>query len=169
MFVQDKRAYLSDHIEVSVEEHLELTWSSLVVAKQELDNMKDLQQKFHEIQEVNQKLTESVADSREEIRDFTMTVKSLEIQDIQLKKWMEDMERKTAKGKLTEFEADTRKEVYNLKLAIKNLETQNTQQKIKTEGIARKMAFEMKSLEIPMDQVKANPGCIRRMGCNSKE
>ena len=101
-----------------------------------------------------------MADSREEIRDLTMTMKSLEIQNIQLNKKMEDMERKTAIGNLTELKADTRKEVYNLKLAIKNLETQNTQQKIKMEGLARKMAFEMKSLEIPMDQVKANPGCV---------
>ena len=144
MFIQDKRAHLNDHIEASVDDHLELTWSSLVVAKQELDNMKDLRQKFHEIEEVNQKLTESVADSREEIRDLTMTVKSLEIQNIQLSKRMEDMERKTAKGKLTEFKADTRKEVYDLKLAIKRLETQNTNQKIK-----------MTSLEVQMDQVKA--------------
>ena len=150
MFIQDKRAYLNDHIEANVDDHLELTWPSLVVAKQELDSMKYMPQKFHEIQEVNQKLTESVADSREQIRDLT---------NIQLSKRMEDMERKTAKGKLTEFMADTRKEVYNLKLAIKNLETQNTRQKTTMEGMARKMALEMKRLEIQMDQVKATRAC----------
>ena len=158
MFLQDKRAHLNDHIEASVEDHLELTWSSLVAAKQELDNMKDLRQKFHEIQKVNQKLTESVADSREEVRDLTLTVKSLEIQNIQLKKWMEDMARKTAKGTLTESVADTRKEVRALKLAMQNLEMQNIQQKRSMEGMARKMEFEMKSLEM---QAKATRACER--------
>ena len=143
MFIQDKRAYLNDHIEASVEEHLELTWSSLVVAKQELDNMKDLQQNFYEIQEVNQKLTESMAASREEIRDLTLTVKSLEIENIQLKKWMEDMTRKMESRILTESMADTRKEVLHLKLAMQNLiEMQNVQQKKSMEDMGRKMAKE---------------------------
>lgn len=133
MFLQDKRAHLNDHIEASVDDHLELTWSSLVVAKHELDNMKDLRKKFHEIQEVNQKLTESVADSREEIRDLTLTVKSLEIQNIQLKKSTEDTERKTA---------DTRNEVRDLKLAMQNLKMQNAQQKKSMADMAREMAKE---------------------------
>jgi len=159
MFLQDKRAHLNDHIEASVEDHLELTWSSLVVAKEELDNMKDLRQKFHEIQEVNQKLTESVADSREEVRDLTLTVKSLEIQNIQLKKWMEDMARKTEKGMLTESTADTRKEVRALKLAMQNLEVQNIRQKKSMEDMARRMAIEMESLELQMCHDKATRAC----------
>ena len=156
MSIQDKRAHLNDHIEVSVEDHLELTWSSLVVAKQELDNMKDLQEKFHEIQEVNKKLMESMADSREEVRDLTLTVKSLEIQNIQLKKSTEDMARQIANyGILTESMAETHKEVLQLKMAIKNLEKQDTRQKTMIEGTARNMTCGMKSLEIQMDQVKA--------------
>ena len=156
VFMQDKRAHLNDHIEVSVEDHLELTWSSLVVAKQELDNMKDLQEKFHEIQEVNKKLMESMADSREEVRDLTLTVKSLEIQNIQLKKSTEDMARQIANyGILTESMAETHKEVLQLKMAIKNLEKQDTRQKTMIEGTARNMTCGMKSLEIQMDQVKA--------------
>ena len=161
MFIQDIRAHLNDHIEASVEDHLELTWSSLVVAKQEIDNMKDLRQKFHETQEVNQKLTESVAVSREEVRDLTLTVKSLEIQNIQLKKVTEDMAKKTAKGKLIDIEsmADTRKEVRALKLAMQNLERQNVQQKTKMEG----MALEMKSLklEIQVAQINSRSACER--------
>ena len=161
MFIQDKRAHLNEHIEASVDDHLELTWSSLVVAKQELDNMKDLRQKFHEIQEVNQKLTGSVADSREEVRDLTLTVKSLEIQNIQLKKWMEDKARKMASGILTESMAETRIEVLQLKRAIKNLELQNTRQKTTIEAMRRKTAFEMKSLEIQMAQVKSTHACAK--------
>ena len=130
MLIQDIRAHLNDHIEASVVDHLELTWSSLVVAKQEIDNMKDLRQKVHAIQDANQKLTESVADTREEVRDLSLAVKSLEIQNIQLKKEMEDMARKTPKGLLTESMTDTRKEVRALKFAIETLETENEHQKV---------------------------------------
>jgi len=94
---QDKRAHLNDHIEASVEDHLELTWSSLAATKQELNNMKDLRQTLHQMQEVNQKLTESVADSREEVQRLTLAMKNLEMQNIQQKKWMEDMVRKMAR------------------------------------------------------------------------
>jgi len=88
-------------------------------------------------------------------------VKSLEIQNIQLKKWMEDMARKTAKGTLTELEsvAETRKEVRVLKLAMQNLEMQNIQQKKSMEGMVRKMGLEMKRLEIQMLQAKATRAC----------
>ena len=142
MFIQDKRAYLNDHIEASVEEHLELTWSSLVVTKQELDKMKYLPQKFHEIQEVNQTLTESMAASRQEVRDLTLTVKSLEIENIRLNNWMEDMTRKMASRITTESMADTRKEVRSLKLAMQKLQTQNDQQKKSMEDMARNMEKE---------------------------
>lgn len=97
VFMQDKRAHLNDHIEASVEEHLELTWSSLAATKQELDNMKDLQQTLHQMQEANQKLTESMADSREEVQNLTLAMKNLEMRNIQQRKWMEDMVRKMAK------------------------------------------------------------------------
>ena len=59
--------------------------------------MKDLQQKFHEMREVNQKLTESMADSREEVRNLTLAMKNLEVQNIQQRKWMEDTVRKMAR------------------------------------------------------------------------
>ena len=137
MFIQDKRAYLNDHIEASIDGHLELTWSSLVDAKQELDKMKYLQPKFHEIQEVNQKLTESMAASRQEVRDLTLTVKSLEIANIQLKKWMEDTkylqqkfhEIQEVNQKLTESMAASRQEVRDLTLTVKSLEIANIQLK----------------------------------------
>ena len=76
---------------------MKLTWSSLAVAKQELDNVKDLRQTLHEMQEVNQKLTESVADSREEVQSLALAMKNLEMQNIQQRKWMEDIVRKMAK------------------------------------------------------------------------
>ena len=76
---------------------MELTWSSLAATKQELDNMKDLRQTLHQMQEVNQKLTESMADSREEVRNLTLAMKNLEMQNIQQRKWMEDTVRKMAR------------------------------------------------------------------------
>ena len=92
--MQDIRAHLNDHIEASVDEHLEMTWSSLVATKQELDSMKDLRQKFQKVQESNQKLAEAVTDCREEIRDLTLTVKNLEMKNIQQEKQMEGLGRK---------------------------------------------------------------------------
>ena len=59
--------------------------------------MKDLRQTLHQMQEVNQKLTESMADSREEVQNLTLAMKNLEMQNIQQRKWMEDMVRKMAK------------------------------------------------------------------------
>lgn len=59
--------------------------------------MKDLRQEFHQMQEVNQKLTESAADSRGEIRDLTLAVKNLEMQNIQQKKLNEEMARRMAR------------------------------------------------------------------------
>ena len=56
--------------------------------------MKDLRQQFHQMQEVIQKLTESLADYREENRDLSLAVKNLEMQNIQQKKMIEDMSRK---------------------------------------------------------------------------
>lgn len=116
------------------------------------------------MQEANQKLTESMADSREEVRDLTLAMKNLEMQNIQLKKWMEDMTKKMARGMLTESVADSRKEVRDLKLAMKNLELQNIQQKKWMEDMARKMAREMKSLENNMAQVKATRACEETQG-----
>jgi len=109
--MQDKRAYLNDHLEASVEDHLELTWSSLADTREELDNMKDLRQKFHQMHEDNQKLTESLADSRGEVRNLTLEMKKLEMRNIQQRKWMEETvgkmarEMKTLEKKMVEFKA----------------------------------------------------------------
>ena len=56
--------------------------------------MKDLRQKFQKVQESNQKLAEAVTDCREEIRDLTLTVKNLEMKNIQQEKQMEGLGRK---------------------------------------------------------------------------
>lgn len=45
---QDKRAHLNDHIVASVDDHLQLTWTSLTEMKKQLDTMKDPRHKFHE-------------------------------------------------------------------------------------------------------------------------
>ena len=151
--MQDKRAHLNDHIEASVDDHLELTWSSLADTRQELDNMKDLQQKFYQMQDLNQKLTDSMAHCREEVRDLTLAVKSLEIQNIQQKKWMEDMTRKNAKGLLADSTviAYSQKEVRDLKLAMKNLEMQKNL-------MEAKMTKELKRLELKMVEAAATRG-----------
>ena len=77
-----------------MDDHLEMTWSSLVQAKEELDNMR---QKFHEVQEVNQKMAESFEDCRAEIRNLSVAVKNIELENIGQKKMMEDMASKTTK------------------------------------------------------------------------
>lgn len=87
-----------------MDDHLEMTWSSLVQTKRDLNNMKDVQQKFQEVQEINSKMSESlekmtefVAHCRAEIRDLSLEVKTLKVENIQQKKLIEDMARKTAK------------------------------------------------------------------------
>ena len=84
-----------------MDDHLEMMWSSLVQAKEELGNMR---QKFHEVQEVNQKMADEVQEinqnmvqCRAEIRDLSLAVKNIELENIGQKKMMEDMARKTAK------------------------------------------------------------------------
>ena len=87
-------AHLNDHMEASVDDHLEMTWSSLVQAKEELDNMR---QKFYEVQEANQKMAESFGACRAEIRGLSLKVENLELENIVQKKMIEDMARKTSK------------------------------------------------------------------------
>ena len=71
--------------------------------------MKDLRHKFHKVQEVNQKMSESVADCHAEIRDLSLAVKNLELENIQQKKLIEDMVKRTAReiksveGKMLRF------------------------------------------------------------------
>ena len=79
-------------MEASVDDHLEMTWSSLVQTKEELDNMR---QKCHEVQEVNQKMAVSFGACRTEIRVLSMAVKNLELENKKQKKMMEDMAKKT--------------------------------------------------------------------------
>lgn len=80
-----------------MDDHLEMTWSSLVQTKQELDSMKDLRQEFHKVQGVNQKMSDSVAYCRAEVRDLSLAVKNLKAENIQLKKFVDDLTKKTAR------------------------------------------------------------------------
>ncbi|XP_068725653.1 TNF receptor-associated factor 6-like isoform X2 [Montipora capricornis] len=95
---EDKRAYLIDHIDASVDDHLEMTWSALVDTKQELngiianyDGMKDLQQS----------LLKSLGDCKAEIRNLSQEVENLKIVNAVQNKKIKEMERKNAKETAT--------------------------------------------------------------------
>lgn len=81
---EDKRAYLEDHLEVSADGHLEMTWNSLILAKKEISTMKD---KFYEVQEVNQEMKESVAECRSELRELSAAVNKLVKENVGQKKF----------------------------------------------------------------------------------
>ena len=80
-----------------MDDHLEMTWSSLVQTKQELDTMKDLRQEFHKVQGINQKMSDSIAYCRAEVRDLSLAVKNIKAENIQLKKFIDDLTKKTAR------------------------------------------------------------------------
>ena len=81
-----------------MDNHLWLTWYSLVETKQELGNLKDLRQKYLKVQQVNAKLTQSSAEFRDEIRDLSTAVKRLEAQNAKQVKQIEDLTRKLERG-----------------------------------------------------------------------
>ena len=79
-------------MEASIDGHLEMTLSSLVATKQELNSTKDLQQKALED---NQKLTESVAGCHEQIQNLSSEVKTLKDAIVQQQeKQGDDMEKR---------------------------------------------------------------------------
>ena len=92
-----------------------MTFSSLLAAETELsvchNGMTELQQKFHESEENNRKLSQLVEDHREQIRDLTLETKRLGMENIQqtktieekfkknfllIEQWMKDMNGKIA-------------------------------------------------------------------------
>ena len=89
-------------MESNVDNHLWLTWYSLVETKQELGNLKDLRQKYLKVQQVNAKLTQSSAEFRDEIRDLSTAVKRLEAQNAKQVKQIEDLTRKLERGSAEE-------------------------------------------------------------------
>ena len=122
LLFQDKRAHLNDHMEASVDDHLEMTWSSLVQAKEELDNMRH---KFHDLQEVNQKMAKERQEDNQKMLDV--------IQEVN-----QNMEKA--------FE-DCLAEIRNLLLGVKNIELENVGHKKMMEDMARKTGKELKSVE----------------------
>lgn len=84
-------------MDTSVDNHLWLTWYSLVETKQELGNLKDLRQKYLKVQDVNKKLTQSSAEFRKEIRDLSTAVRRLEAQNAKQVKQIEDLTKKLEK------------------------------------------------------------------------
>ena len=64
--------------------HLEMAWNSLILAKKEISTVKD---KFYEVQEVNQKMTESVAEYRSELRELSAVVNKLAKENVGQKKF----------------------------------------------------------------------------------
>ena len=107
-----------------MDDHLEMTWCSLVETKQELDSMRDLRQKFHKVDEVNQKMVESNARCRVEIKDLSVAVKNLKMENTQQNKSIED-----------------------LSLELRHLEMKNTQLKKVIEDLSKKTTKEIKSVE----------------------
>ena len=75
-----------------------MTFSSLLAAETELsvchDGMTELQQKFHDSEENNRKLSQLVEDHREQIRDLTLETKRLEMENIKQTKTIEEMFKK---------------------------------------------------------------------------
>ena len=75
-----------------------MTFSSLLAAETELsvchNGMTELQQKFHESEENNRKLSQLVEDHREQIRDLTLETKRLEMENIKQTKTIEEMFKK---------------------------------------------------------------------------
>ena len=129
-----------------------MTFSSLLAAETELsvchDGMTELQQKFHDSEENNRKLSQLVEDHREQIRDLTLETKRLEMENIkqtktieemfkknklQIKQWITDMNCKIA-GQGTKIEEVCRK---NLQLERK-IEEKNSRHQKTTADIEQK-------------------------------
>ena len=107
-----------------MDDHLEMTWCSLVETKQELDSMRDLRQKFHKVDEVNQKMVESNARCRVEIKDLSVAVKNLKIENTQQNKSIEDSS-----------------------LELRHLKMENTQLKKVIEDLSKKTTQKIRSME----------------------
>ena len=110
--------------------------------------MTELQQKFHDSEENNRKLSQLVEDHREQIRDLTLETKRLEMENIkqtktieemfkknklQIKQWITDMNCKIA-GQGTKIEEVCRK---NLQLERK-IEEKNSRHQKTTADIEQK-------------------------------
>lgn len=127
---QDKRAHLFEHLEASVEDHLEFTWSSLMVADNKLTNsvtacytnIKELQLKLQESEDSNKMLTKSVT--------------ALFNSEAAWHKKFQSSEENNQK--LTQTVNDNREQIRDLKLEIKNLEMKSIQQEKKMDEMVRK-------------------------------
>ena len=129
-----------------------MTFSSLLAAETELsvchDGMTELQQKFHDSEENNRKLSQLVEDHREQIRDLTLETKRLAMENIkqtktieemfkknklQVKQWITDMNCKI-NGQGTKIE-----EVYRKNLQLeKKIEEKNSRYQKTTADIEQK-------------------------------
>lgn len=64
--------------------HLEMAWNSLILAKKEISTMED---KFYQVQEVNQEMKASVAECRSELRELSAAVNKLVKENVGQKKF----------------------------------------------------------------------------------
>lgn len=64
--------------------HLEMAWNSLILAKKEISTMED---KFYQVQEVNQEMKASVAECRSELRELSVAVNKLVKENVGQKKF----------------------------------------------------------------------------------
>lgn len=79
-----------------MEDHLEMAWAAFASTKKELDSLKDLRQKFDESEENNQRMKTSLAVCQAELNNLALEVQHLKNADIELKKMMKEMKKKTA-------------------------------------------------------------------------
>lgn len=82
-----------------MEDHLEMAWAAFASTKKELDRLKDLRQKFDESEENNQRMKTSLAVCQAELKNLALEVQHLKNADIELKKMMKDMKKKTTEDK----------------------------------------------------------------------
>lgn len=140
---QEKRAYLLEHLERNIDDHLELTWTSLMKTNTELsarhDCIVDLQQKLKKTEENNQKLTNSI------------TACCTSMEELQLKFQKSEENNK----KLARSVDDYREQIRDLTMGIKKLEMQNILQDKKMD----EMVLRNEQQERKMDELvrKINP------------
>ena len=79
-----------------MEDHLEMAWAAFASTKRELDSLRDLRQKFDESEENNQRMKMSLAVCQAELNNLALEVQHLKNADIELKKMMKEMKKKTA-------------------------------------------------------------------------
>lgn len=132
---QDKRAYLIEHLEGSIEDHLELTWASLAATDTELsachDAILDLRQKFKKGEENNKKLTDLV------------TACCMSMEELQLKFQKSEKNNQELARSVVNY----REQIRDLNMGMKELELQKILQDKKMDEMVRKNEQKERKIE----------------------